>query len=201
MLAPQRVHAGVEETRARILAATREIFERNGTRGTTTREVAERAGVNEATLFRHFGSKAALIGAMREQSCGVEAFRSLLTNFDGTDVAADIRTLSHMAVAQMSTQRALMCIALAEDAIEGVTALDLDSPEWRGPRRILELLTDYFAARVAENRIEGDPNLIARTLMGLMFQLVVARKLWGHTPIDTETTDAIVDIFLNGVIR
>ena len=69
MLAPQRTHAGVEETRARILAATREIFERNGTRGTTTREVAERAGVNEATLFRHFGSKAALIGAMREDSC------------------------------------------------------------------------------------------------------------------------------------
>ena len=33
MLAPQRSHAGVEETRARILAATREIFERNGTRG------------------------------------------------------------------------------------------------------------------------------------------------------------------------
>ena len=76
MLAPQRTHAGVEETRARILAATREIFERNGTRGTTTREVAERAGVNEATLFRHFGSKAALIGAMREDSCGIEAFRN-----------------------------------------------------------------------------------------------------------------------------
>ena len=78
MLAPQRSHAGVEETRARILGAAREIFERNGTRGTTTREVAERAGVNEATLFRHFGSKAALIGAMREDSCGIEAFRNLL---------------------------------------------------------------------------------------------------------------------------
>ncbi|MEO7039366.1 MAG: helix-turn-helix domain-containing protein, partial [Candidatus Elarobacter sp.] len=52
-----RSHAGVEDTRTRILAAARELFERNGTRGTTTREVAERAGVNEATLFRHFGSK------------------------------------------------------------------------------------------------------------------------------------------------
>ena len=70
MLAPATSHAGVEETRARILAAAREIFERNGTRGTTTREVAERAGVNEATLFRHFGSKRALLDAMREQACG-----------------------------------------------------------------------------------------------------------------------------------
>src|SRR5665213_4336942 len=87
MLAPQRAHAGVEETRARILAATREIFERNGTRGTTTREVAERAGVNEATLFRHFGSKAALIGAMREDSCGIESIRNVLTGLDGTDLS------------------------------------------------------------------------------------------------------------------
>ena len=200
MLAPQRSHAGVEETRTRILAATREIFERNGTRGTTTREVAERAGVNEATLFRHFGSKAALIGAMREQSCGVEAFRDLLTNFDGRDVAADIRTLAHSAVAQMAPQRALMCIALAEDAIEG-GPLDMDSPEWRGPRGVLELLTNYFAARVAEKRIEGDPSTIARIFMGLMFQLVVARKLWGPDPIDTGTTDALVDVFLNGVVH
>ncbi len=71
----QRSHAGVEETRGKILAAARELFERNGTRGTTTREVAERAGVNEATLFRHFGSKRALLDAMREQACGVEQFR------------------------------------------------------------------------------------------------------------------------------
>jgi AcrR family transcriptional regulator len=200
MLAPQRSHAGVEETRARILAATREIFERNGTRGTTTREVAERAGVNEATLFRHFGSKAALIGAMREDSCGVEAFRNLLSGFDGHDLASDIRTLGHMAVQQMAKQRALMCIALAEDAIEGGPP-DFDSPEWRGPRGILDLLTDYFAARVAENRVSGDPKLLARILMGLMFQLVVARKLWGAGPIESETTDALVDVFLNGVLR
>src|ERR1700743_224490 len=101
MLAPQRTHAGVEETRCRILPATREIFERTGTRGTTTREVAERAGVNEATLFRHFGSKAALIGAMREDACGVEAFRNVLTGLDGSDIVADIRTMAHAGVRRM----------------------------------------------------------------------------------------------------
>ena len=61
MIASNR-SAGTEETRNRILAAARAVYEHNGTRGTTTREVAERAGVNEATLFRHFGSKAALLG-------------------------------------------------------------------------------------------------------------------------------------------
>lgn len=200
MLAPQRTHAGVEETRARILAATREIFERNGTRGTTTREVAERAGVNEATLFRHFGSKAALIGAMREDACGIEAIRNILTGLDGVDIAADIKTLAYHGVRVMAGQRALMCIALAEDAIE-VGPADFDAPEWRGPRRVLELLAEYFAARTAENRIAGDPVMLARILMGMMFQLVVARKLWGNDPLYHGTIDAIVDVFLNGVQR
>jgi TetR/AcrR family transcriptional regulator, mexJK operon transcriptional repressor len=198
MLAPQRAHAGVEETRARILAATREIFERNGTRGTTTREVAERAGVNEATLFRHFGSKAALIGAMREDSCGIESIRNVLTGLDGTDIVADFKTLTSHGVRVMARQRALMCIALAEDAI-AQGPLDFDAPEWRGPQRVLELLTEYFAARVAERRMAGEPGLMARIFMGMMFQLVVARKLWGNDPMDPGTIDAIVDVFLNGV--
>jgi AcrR family transcriptional regulator len=200
MLAPQRSHAGVEETRARILAATREIFERNGTRGTTTREVAERAGVNEATLFRHFGSKAALIGAMREDSCGIEEIRNLLGGLDGVDITADIKTLAFNAFRLMAGQRALMCIALAEDAIEQGES-DFDAPEWRGPRRVLELFEEYFAARIAEHRLAGNPSLMARIFMGMMFQLVVARKLWGNGPMDHSTIDAIVDVFLNGVAQ
>jgi AcrR family transcriptional regulator len=200
MIAPQRAHAGVEETRARILVATREIFERNGTRGTTTREVAERAGVNEATLFRHFGSKAALIGAMREEACGLAAFRELLGGLEGIEIAADIRALARLSVAQMVEQRALMCIALAEDAVQAGPP-DLEAPEWRGPRSILALLTEYFAARVAEGRIAGDPAQIARILIGMMFQLTVARKLWGNDPLEGTTLDAIVDVFLNGVQR
>jgi hypothetical protein len=91
-----------------------------------------------------------------------------------------------------------MCIALAEDAIDQ-GPLDFDAPEWRGPRQVLELLTEYFAARIAEHRIAGEPSLMARIFMGMMFQLVVARKLWGNDPMDHGTIDAIVDVFLNGV--
>src|ERR1700744_2450603 len=198
MLAPQRTTAGVEETRARILAAARAIFERNGTRGTTTREVAERAGVNEATLFRHFGSKAALIGAMREDACGVEGIRNLLTGLDGVDIAEDLRAVAHHGLRVMANQRALLCISLAEDAIEGGVA-DFDTPEWRGPTQVQDIMTEYFAARVAEGRLGGDPAVLARYFMGMMFQLVVARKLWGNDRLENGTIDAIVDVFLNGV--
>jgi AcrR family transcriptional regulator len=198
MISPQRSHVGVEETRARILAAVREIFEVNGTRGTTTREVAVRAGVNEATLFRHFGSKASLIAAMREDACGVEEFRSVISGLTGTDIAADLSKLAASSVVNMTKRRRLMLISMAEDAVYG-TDDDPDGPEWRGPKQILELLTDYFQARVAEGRVAGNPVTLARILMGMMMQLVISRKLWVGETVDQSTVDLLVDVFLNGV--
>jgi AcrR family transcriptional regulator len=47
-------------TRRALLAAGRELFASAGYEGTTVRAVAERAGVNQALLFRHFGSKEGL---------------------------------------------------------------------------------------------------------------------------------------------
>ncbi|MDT5058127.1 MAG: hypothetical protein QOF66_6493 [Mycobacterium sp.] len=43
-----------------ILAAAHDLFSEHGYARATTREIAERAGVAEALLFRNFGSKAAL---------------------------------------------------------------------------------------------------------------------------------------------
>lgn len=48
------------EPRRLLLDAARDLFARQDYRSTTTREIAESAGVTEHLLFRHFGSKAAL---------------------------------------------------------------------------------------------------------------------------------------------
>jgi AcrR family transcriptional regulator len=48
------------EPRRLLLDAASELFGRQDYRSTTTREIAEAAGVTEALLFRQFGSKAAL---------------------------------------------------------------------------------------------------------------------------------------------
>jgi AcrR family transcriptional regulator len=190
----QRPHAGVEETRGKILAAARELFERNGTRGTTTREVAELAGVNEATLFRHFGSKRALLDAMREQACGIDEFRAFLAGLPGHDFAADLRTIAYDIVDHMTAKRAMMCVSLAEDA-----AQTDDSPEWRGPSQIHADLASYFAAKAQAGLVRGEPAFVARYFMGMFFSYVVGRKLWNSTVPERATLDGIVETFLNGV--
>ncbi|RYF48013.1 MAG: TetR/AcrR family transcriptional regulator [Cytophagaceae bacterium] len=52
--------------RDRLLAAAKLVFARDGLQGATTRAIAQEAGVNEVTLFRHFQNKERLIGEVME---------------------------------------------------------------------------------------------------------------------------------------
>src|SRR5206468_7204943 len=58
-----------EERRAAIIGAVRRVFAEKGFHGTTTRELAEAAGVSEALLFKHFPTKEALFSAMQLSCC------------------------------------------------------------------------------------------------------------------------------------
>jgi AcrR family transcriptional regulator len=58
--APKRFRRQPGEGRELILAAAHDMFSEHGYARATTREIAERAGVAEPLLFRHFGSKATL---------------------------------------------------------------------------------------------------------------------------------------------
>ena len=58
-----------EERRAAIVKAVRRVFAEKGFDGTTTRELADAAGVSEALLFKHFPNKEALYSAMQRSCC------------------------------------------------------------------------------------------------------------------------------------
>jgi len=54
---------GSQETRSRLLAAARDVFQTEGFDRASTRAIAARADVNAALIFRYFGSKAGLYQA------------------------------------------------------------------------------------------------------------------------------------------
>ncbi len=47
-----------------VVAAARPLFETQGYAGTSTRDIARQAGVTQAAVFRHFGSKEKLFEAV-----------------------------------------------------------------------------------------------------------------------------------------
>src|SRR5258705_2456621 len=58
-----------EDRRAAIVKAVRRVFAEKGFDGTTTRELADAAGVSEGLLFKHFPNKEALFTAMQLSCC------------------------------------------------------------------------------------------------------------------------------------
>jgi len=58
--APSSRAARKDETQARIMAASMELFATRGYEGTSISQIAARAGISRGAVFWHFGSKAAL---------------------------------------------------------------------------------------------------------------------------------------------
>lgn len=76
------------EIRNRILAAAGRVYAQYGFRGATTRLIATEADVNEVTIFRIFGSKAALFQEMLQSQVAATAVPML--SADVSDPAREL---------------------------------------------------------------------------------------------------------------
>ncbi|MDQ2681109.1 MAG: TetR/AcrR family transcriptional regulator [Candidatus Eremiobacteraeota bacterium] len=188
--------ASPEETRLRILTAARQVMGQRGKRGATTREIADRAGVNEATLFRHFGHKDALIMAAAQHFCGLVELKKMTDLLSG-DLQDDLCAVATALTNRMETVRDLIIMSLAEE--------NDDSPEvgmeaWRVPAAIHLIIVDYMTRRVESGELSGDPRSLARFFMGMIFSHVVGRKKFPSDAILTpeQIVNFQVGMFLNG---
>jgi AcrR family transcriptional regulator len=77
-------------TRQRLLTAAAQVFARDGLAGSTTREIARTAGVNEVTLFRHFQTKAGLIAAVVGQNFGAQVAQAQTPAISTANLHADL---------------------------------------------------------------------------------------------------------------
>jgi AcrR family transcriptional regulator len=71
-------------TRQRILEAARQLFTAKGFEASTTRDIADAAGIASGTLFNYFATKEAVLGSL-----AVEALAGAQREFDGGTDRAD----------------------------------------------------------------------------------------------------------------
>jgi AcrR family transcriptional regulator len=188
--------AGVEDTRLRILAATRELYATKGSRGTTTREVADRAGVNEATLFRHFGTKQQLLSEMLNYYSGVSDFPEMLTRIRSLPaIEEQLLEVASVLVVGMRGKEDLIKVSMAEE----LSNPDGSTCAWRAPTEARQRLGLFFEEKVSAGQLRGDPSYLARVFMSLFFAFVMARKMWSELDMPPEqAVRQLVEIFLNG---
>jgi AcrR family transcriptional regulator len=152
-------------TEARIVEAAVQLFAQHGFKGTSTRDIANLANVNEATLFRHFPRKTDLFWAAADSRLnGVKLNRELL---QGLSSDADPQTVIPMIVAFITENmfrppELMRLLYVASFELAGAERL---LGEHLGP--IFDAINSYFRRCASKGMIEDfDPVVATLGLAG-----------------------------------
>ncbi len=192
-----------KDRRQDILNAAMELFANKGFRGTTTRDLASHAEVNEAIIFRHFHNKEELYRAILEEKMKhpekIARMAELNLLCDAGEDGKFLSAIGHM-ILERHEQDTTFLRLLMFSALEGHELSDmfLNSMPEKDP-----------LALYVEKRIEAgifrkvDPNLAARAFVGMFFNFIQGQEIFGLKKKQTfgreEVVQTFVSLFLTGM--
>lgn len=187
--------------RKQILMAATQLFSRQGFDGTSTREIARLAGVNEAIIFRHFTSKEELYWAVVSEQATVRAeclHRRLRSSAPTMKTVGDLaEILLHKRQDDGAFTRLLLFSALRDGELSQKFVHNYVSES-------LDRISDYIRAGVKQGSLrEIDPVVGARAFVAmvaghnLMQGLFAGARHLKYNP--RQLGQQLADIWLNGV--
>src|SRR5512138_775793 len=159
------IYSPAMNLRDQLLDAAVRVYAEVGYRGATTRRIAQEAGVNEITLFRHFGSKDTLLHeAIARAGAEMVAFALPV---EPTDPPDEILAWARAQLTHMSERRSLIrtCMGQMEEHPAIVSSIDKPPALAAGDlARYLRRLRELGLATA-----EFDEHVAAASLMGMLF--------------------------------
>lgn len=198
------VRFSAEDRRVQIIETATELFARRGFEGTTTREIAEKAHVNEAIIFRHFPSKEDLYWAVIESQCLLNKGRELVENELAS--GGEVRDVLVNVAAEFLRRRE------EDDTLPRLlffTALENHRLSSRFFQTHIvafyETLAKYIRERIEEGMFRAvDPIMAARSFWGMLIYHYMVQDLFGGKRFQKievrAAAEHIVDLFLGGVV-
>ncbi len=188
--------------RQEILRAAMEVFARNGFRGTTTKDLATQAEVNEAIIFRHFKTKQELYRAILEEKVS-QSRDAQCAELEELATALDdhkfLTMLGYKFIEKHEQDTTFMRL-LMFSALEGheLSEMFLASMAGRDP------LAAYLEKRMKEGAFRKmDPHLAARAFIGMLVSFIQMQEIFGQKKTRTfdrnEVVETFVSIFLSGM--
>jgi AcrR family transcriptional regulator len=187
-------------TRQRLLDAALLICARRGLRGSTTREIAEAAQVNEVTLFRQFGSKEKLLAALVQRSVATQV--EALSNADPlqNELRADLRGFASRFDRMLVESEPLVRAVIGESSRHPEEARQVIS---EAARPLRERLGHYIAEAQASGAVRPDlaiepaVDCFTGMLLGGMLKRTGGLQVLSYDA--EEYLDTCVDLFVRGI--
>jgi len=188
-------------TEVRLVEAAVQLFSRHGFKGTSTRDIASLAGVNEVTLFRYFAKKTDLFWAAAESRLNRLKFGRELQTGMAKDLDPDVVVpmLAAFMVENMSEHPELMrLLYVARFELPGA---DQVFREHLGP--IFDAVNAYFGRCAARGLIRDlDPTIATLGLVGAVSAHLNLHELFTgqDIPWDAENAAPVyAQLWLNGL--
>jgi AcrR family transcriptional regulator len=183
--------------RDQLLAAAASLYAEAGYRGATTRRIATQAGVNEITLFRHFGSKDALIREAIARA-GSSRVPELLPE-SPRDPFKEVREWAKTHIAELRERRSLIRTCMGEiEAHPGIFAGE-NSPPAKAAMALCRYLRRLRETGTA--KAQFDEVAASTMLMGVLFADAMGRDimpdLYRNEP--EQALDEYVRLFLRSI--
>lgn len=197
-----------EERRLQILRVAVNLFSQKGFRGTTTKEIAQIAGVSEAMVFRHFATKVELYSAILDhKACtggGLKDPGQMIADaVSRKDDRAVFESLAFEALQHHDRdpefQRLLLYSALEEH--------ELAQMFWeRTVLQIYGVLSSYINERQRDGAFRDvNPYAVVRAFVGMIIHHSLNNNLWDkqRTLLNISNAEAAVEfteILLGGIV-
>mgnify|MGYP003414226734 CR=1 FL=1 len=163
------------ETSKKIMKVALKLFSEQGYYPTTTKQIAEEAGVNELTIFRHFGSKSNLFQVTTEYYVIDSKIDSILKNTEDLNFEEAMFIITNRIYKLLIQNTKLYKVQMK------LSDNERDFVKLKLSRKIISILKDCFKELKENNKIKGEPEIMAVTLINSLLGAFTIEILGDYT--------------------
>lgn len=182
----------MKETEKKILLAATKLFSEQGYASTSTKKIADVAGVNELTIFRHFKSKSNLLQAVIHhyafEGYIVDKISKEITN----DVKRDIEIFTRTFYMFLKNNIKMYIIQVRET--------DDTSKRFTNTIEYTAFMKKYFYQKKEEGSFTGDPFLVATSIVSMVMGIFTLKVYAPEIYHDTDYHE-LMNKFVEDLIR
>jgi TetR/AcrR family transcriptional regulator len=193
------------DRRKQLIEVAVKLFSEFGFQGTSTKSIAEAAGITEAIIYRHFATKKDLYSAILDYKLKQTGTPEWVGELRRLAAANEDQMLFRSVAGRIlesyrqdpDFQRLMIRASLEGHEMSALLNAKIGLP-------VYEFLRDYVARRQAEGAFWNcDPGIAVFALIGLPTYFAIVTRLFGIRVVKASQSDVLdtaTSLFLNGIV-